>query len=550
MVTLLFCRKVCEQQQQPRQQDIEFTDGHVNESSLDLPELLPPNKKSTNVEDVSRAVLNKTEIVGCSSNNILDKIPDNSSRKSTTDLTYAHSDHSVSCKRIMFSEDNFTSHQTTAVCDETFRCAECGNVYASHQLLEKHKRNHSSKSGCTFISGNGFLNLKDPSLQPVVVLERLKLFSENDNKIKVVENTQNIHVYPLFPAKTHTDSALVLPLSESTHTDLASLDTSVLNKSKGQNKTEVTKTLDSHVTLGQRIFKQAGAQNNSKSHTKECKEFETTHRSETEKIIENINNIIKRNEEILSETATTKLEKSVMPSKELIEKAVKQKPKHIMPQTKFEEKVHKFWKCLQCFNVFNTESSLRDHIRLKHPVIHKCQFCDKQFDSRWRFKQHMSVHTQEKRYMCEFCGKHFRLKRSLHNHLFLHNTEGKKFKCQQCEKKFATKERYTIHCISHDKASYLCDVCGKSMKYFNSLRVHRRTCVDPSLAQQHCCTICGKIYRDKYVHCSLVLKNVRIYTGHTLVRQDKTFLAQSHQQTKISQLRTRCQRIRLLLQVD
>lgn len=510
-VTLLFCRKGCEQEQQLQQQDvpavrsdIKFTDGHVNESSLDLPELLSPNEKATSVEDVSKTVLNETEIVGCSSN-ILDNICDNSSRKSTADLTYACSVQSVSCKRIMFSEDNFTSHQTTVNCGEMFHCAECGTVYASQQLLEKHKRNHSSKSECTFISGNSFLSLSDPSLQPVVVLERLRLFSENDSM--TVESTQNVHVYPQRPATVRTESALILPLSESTHRDLASLETSVLNKNKDKNKTEVTETLDCHVTLGQRILKDEGALNNSKFSTEVCKEFVTTLRSDTAKIIDNINNIIKRNEEILSETATTR---SVMASKALIEKVVKLKPKHIMQQIKFKEKEHEFWNCLQCFSVFNTERTLRDHVRLKHPVIHKCQFCDKQFASRWKFKQHMSVHTQEKRYMCEFCGKHFRLKRSLHNHLFLHNTEGKKFKCQQCEKKFATKERYKMHCISHDKASYICDVCGKSMKYFNSLRVHRRTCVDPNLAQQHCCPVCGKVYRNKYVHCFLDLKNIRI----------------------------------------
>ncbi|XP_021929232.1 zinc finger protein 91-like isoform X2 [Zootermopsis nevadensis] len=484
-------KKACEEQQHPQEQDTECADGHVNELSLELPGLLSSSKKSSNVEGVSRVVFNKTEMLGCSSNNVLDKIPDNSSRESTADLACAHFEQSVSCERNLFSEDNFASDQTTVVCDETLHCAECGIVYASQQLLEKHKRICSNKSGCMSVSENTFLNHKDPSLQPVVFLERLELFSENDNKLKVVENTHNIHVCPEFPAKSHTECALVLPLPENAQTDLASLETSVLNKSKGKNETEIIETFDSHVTPGKNILKQSWAENNSEL----CKKFETTHRSDTAKIIENINNIIKRNEEILSETATAKLEKSVLSNKELIEKVVKQKPKYV-PQIKFE-KVHKFWKCLQCFIVFNTERALHDHIRLKHPVIHKCQFCDKQFVSRWRFKQHTSVHTQEKQYMCEFCGKHFRLKRSLHSHLLLHNTEGNKFRCQQCQKNFATKERYTIHCMSHDKASYLCDVCGKSMKYFNSLRVHRRTCIDPGLAQQLCCTICGKMYRDK-----------------------------------------------------
>jgi hypothetical protein len=502
-VTLLFCRRTCKQQQQ-------HTDGHVDESSLEArTELLATMKKFTNVKDVSTGVLNKTQTVGCSSNNALDKVPYNSSRKSTNDLACVRSDQTMSSRRIRFSEDNFTSQRRTAVCNETFHCSECSIVYASQQLLENHKINHSSKSGCTLISGNKLLDVRSTSLQPVVVLERLKIFSEND-KLKVVENMQMIDACPLFSTETRIDSTLVLPLSETTQTGLSSSDTSILNRNKEQNKTEVIKTFDGSVTPGQRTLNQGGAQNNSESPTKVCKESETTHRNDTAKIIENINSIIKRNEEILLGTTTTKVEKLVMPSKKLKEEAVKQKPKSIMPQVKFQGKVHKVWKCLQCFNVFNTERALRGHMRLTHPVIHKCQFCDKEFESRWRFKQHMSIHTQEKQYICEFCGKHFRLKYYLHNHLLLHNTEGKKFKCQKCEKKFATKERYTIHCSSHDKASYLCDICGKSMKYFNSLRVHRQRCVDPSLTQQHCCTICGKVYRNKYVHCALVLKTIRI----------------------------------------
>jgi KRAB domain-containing zinc finger protein len=516
---ILFSRKISEQQQmtqdqkqqQPQQQwelqqdtsglrsNTEFTDGLLNESSLPyLPELLDPIKES-NLESRSRISFNETGTVGSSGNSNLDNIPNDSSRK----ITEAHSDQTVYCKNI-FSEDNFVSHQTAAVCDKTFCCSECHIVSASQHL--NWKRNHSSKSVCTSISGENLLSLRNPSLQPVVVLERLKLFSKNECKIKHVQNKQNVEVCPLFPMKSHIDSSMVLPISETAETGSTSLDTSILDQNKEQDKTEVIETLDGHVTPEQRKLEEEGAQNNSEFYTKVYKEFENTNSCDTAKIIESINNIIKRNEEILSETATTKVEKSTVPSKELIEKVVKQKPKPILPQIKFEKKVHKFWKCMQCFNVLNTEKALRDHIRLKHPIIHKCQFCDKRVDSRRKFEQHMSIHRQEKCYMCEFCGRNFRLKRSLHNHLSLHNAEGKKFKCQQCGKKFATKERYAVHCISHDKASYLCDVCGKSMKYFNSLKVHRRTCADPSLAQKHSCVVCGKIYRDKYVHCILILR--------------------------------------------
>ena len=154
------------------------------------------------------------------------------------------------------------------------------------------------------------------------------------------------------------------------------------------------------------------------------------------------------------------------------------------------------WKCRLCYETFQTSRAYRIHRQTHTPRNIPCIHCNRMFTSQRNLKQHLIIHTAEKKHMCEFCGKVFKLKDSLRIHYFSHGKGEKIYKCTQCSKSFASKYRYNQHLLRHGNAMYLCDVCGKSMKYPGSLRCHKLLHKQKTLYN---CATCGKIYYSRYV---------------------------------------------------
>merc|ERR1712098_955575 len=90
-------------------------------------------------------------------------------------------------------------------------------------------------------------------------------------------------------------------------------------------------------------------------------------------------------------------------------------------------------KCSECDQVFNHESTYRDHYKMTHTFVnceecglhlsvraheyhmkkvHRtlkfvCNVCGKSFVSSTKLKDHMNIHTGERPYNCRFCPKNF-----------------------------------------------------------------------------------------------------------------------------------------------
>lgn len=73
-----------------------------------------------------------------------------------------------------------------------------------------------------------------------------------------------------------------------------------------------------------------------------------------------------------------------------------------------------------------------------------CTICGQQLNSRATLRNHLLVHSDEKRHKCDYCGSTFKQSKSLKSHLLLH-TELKPYSCNFCDLTL----RNLAHCRAH-----------------------------------------------------------------------------------------------------
>ena len=82
--------------------------------------------------------------------------------------------------------------------------------------------------------------------------------------------------------------------------------------------------------------------------------------------------------------------------------------------------------CKVCNYNFKHKRELKNYIGIDHPKTLKCQYCDDNFDQRWKLENHMKTHNQAKSFKCENCEKSFLLLWRLITHKKMHeNTKTK-----------------------------------------------------------------------------------------------------------------------------
>jgi hypothetical protein len=413
------------------------------------------------------------------------------SRKSPVDHSYTCWDQTVYscmyCKRSFFGRGNLVSHQTTYHPEKVFCCPECDIVlYGSKLLFEEHEKTHLIKSECDDIL-KGNLHMSENSC----LKEGKYVVSDNGNISEIVNSRKSKSDVAHRAGLLETDLkySRVLPLMESSEQDMTSLHT---KKADTQNVVQVVKMGEIVIEPEKSVLKMGPFQNISKFRMKIPKNFENIESSVKSEIIGAIRRIIKGSE---NERKVLGMERSCKNSEEI------QGPTRRMENSscnKMEREVkHNHWKCKWCDHISVSWEEHRRHNWEHPPVSFPCTCCDKQFCSETRLKFHMSVHTQEKLFICEYCGKGFRNRQCLKNHQYTHDEGEKTFECRDCGRKFGTRGGYDSHCDSHSEASYLCDLCGKSMKHVSSLRLHRLAHIDPNFFRRHCCDICGKTCRNR-----------------------------------------------------
>jgi hypothetical protein len=480
--------------------DIELPDGRTvclfaDLSALSLPVLSNEESTAVDVKQEQQAsadiydetvsmVSVKNEV--CEEGNALDF-----ARNSPVDHSYTSWDQTMYscmyCTGTFFGKGNLVSHQTISHPEKVFCCAECDEIiYGSKQFFEEHEKTHLRNSECD----EDTLKVNWHMSENSCLKEEKCDVSDNGSISEMIHSTESkidVEANKARLSERDLKSGIVLPPLEISEQDMASLHR---EKADTQNDIEIVRVAEIFVEPERSILKKGPIQNVSKFRMKISKNFENIESNVRSEIIGTIRRIIKGSEK---ERKVLETEGTCQNSEEMQEPT---KTVAAWNTTKREIK-HKHWKCKLCDHTSVSWEEHRNHVWEHPPVLFPCPCCDKQFHSKARLKCHMFVHTQEKRFICEYCGKGFTSRQCLKNHQYTHDEGEKMFECQDCERKFGTRGGYDSHRASHSEASYLCDLCGKSVKHVSSLRLHRLTHIDPSFFRRHCCAVCGKTCRNR-----------------------------------------------------
>ena len=110
--------------------------------------------------------------------------------------------------------------------------------------------------------------------------------------------------------------------------------------------------------------------------------------------------------------------------------------------------------CEVCGKKFFTKPALRTHMIRHKDQKFVCNFegCTKKFFSSTSFKSHKKTHIDQRDFACHLCDKKYFIANHLHRHI-LHFHKQLKVSCELpgCSSKFARKETYRNHVLSHHK---------------------------------------------------------------------------------------------------
>ena len=147
-----------------------------------------------------------------------------------------------------------------------------------------------------------------------------------------------------------------------------------------------------------------------------------------------------------------------------------------------EKAVHddKTEKCKYCGKMYSSENLLKRHIDLVHKGVNKikdkmCPHCSETFAYSTSFKAHVLRHNNDRQFPCDICGKAFILLSHLENHMKFHTLP---HKCDECEKAFNSKTILKDHInMKHAGLKQECRYnCGYDAWYRAVVMKHEKFC--------------------------------------------------------------------------
>ncbi|KAL1487356.1 hypothetical protein MTO96_031014 [Rhipicephalus appendiculatus] len=89
-----------------------------------------------------------------------------------------------------------------------------------------------------------------------------------------------------------------------------------------------------------------------------------------------------------------------------------------------------------------------------------CHLCPHTVKTQHCLKDHLLVHSGEKKYECSICAQRFAYLRNLRRHMPSHSTE-KRYRCRRCPYDTTDKNAYNRHIVHHEATKrYACSMCS------------------------------------------------------------------------------------------
>uniref|UniRef100_A0A0A9WJR2 PR domain zinc finger protein 15 n=1 Tax=Lygus hesperus TaxID=30085 RepID=A0A0A9WJR2_LYGHE len=136
--------------------------------------------------------------------------------------------------------------------------------------------------------------------------------------------------------------------------------------------------------------------------------------------------------------------------------------------------------CATCLKQFRSACSLRRHKLIHIGPQHSCPHCQKQFTQKDSLKRHMVTHM-DRRFVCAECSKVLMSREGLKCHIRTHHTDRSqtsnyfKYKCQECNKRFAHASGLSRHAAIHRGVKHECNICSKKFNDSSQLKRHTKS---------------------------------------------------------------------------
>ncbi|XP_041470919.1 histone H4 transcription factor-like [Lytechinus variegatus] len=150
--------------------------------------------------------------------------------------------------------------------------------------------------------------------------------------------------------------------------------------------------------------------------------------------------------------------------------------------------------CSQCGGLFSNRTKFFDHIHrqgiLDEPNF-QCSHCSKVFASERLLRDHMRHHVNH--YKCPFCDMTCPAPSVLKKHIQWRHSSDRPFSCELCDHAAKTRTDMRRHMESHNAGdAYSCDIesCAFTAKTLSALRTHFRKCHSDLEEKRYLCHVC------------------------------------------------------------